>query len=110
MGRDLIEKGYVQGVCQLVIELLNGMLCAVADPVSRYSSGASGQKTREASAMANTSLVRRMDTCTRPEEACGSVRAMPEHNTAVAVPSLLTGTRIPLRGNGATGEHRISLA
>ena len=31
--------------------------------------------------MANASLVRGTDTCTRPEGACGSVRAMPEHNT-----------------------------
>lgn len=36
---------------------------------------------KEASAMANTSIVRGTDTCTRPEGACRSVRAMPEHST-----------------------------
>ncbi len=56
--------------------------------------------------MANTSLVRVMEAYTRPEGACGLASVYTSTSRAVAVPSLLTGTRIPLRGNGATGEHR----
>ena len=54
--------------------------CAVADPVSRYS-GASGQKNKGSTRYADAPLVRETDTCTRPEGARGSVRAMPEHST-----------------------------
>ncbi len=54
--------------------------CAVADPVSRYS-GASGQKNKGSTRYADAPLARETDTCTRPEGARGSVRAMPEHST-----------------------------
>lgn len=54
--------------------------CAVADPVSRYS-GASGQKNKGSTRITDAPLVRETDTCTRPEGARGSVRAMPEHST-----------------------------
>ena len=54
--------------------------CAVADPTSRYS-GASGQKNKGSTRYTDAPLVRETDTCTRPEGARGSVRAMPEHST-----------------------------
>lgn len=54
--------------------------CAVADPVSRYS-GASGQKNKGSIRITGAPLVRETDTCTRPEGARRSVRAMPEHST-----------------------------
>lgn len=54
--------------------------CAVAAPVSRYS-GASGQKNKGSTRYTVAPLVRKMDTCTRPEGTRGSVRAMPEHST-----------------------------
>lgn len=44
MGRDLIEKGYVQGVCQLVIELLNGMLRVIDVPRAARSRGGGEQQ------------------------------------------------------------------
>lgn len=47
-------------------------------------------------------LVREMDTCTRPEGARGSVRAMPEHNTCRD--GLLTSTASHLR---EMGTHRL---
>lgn len=78
--------------------------CAVADPVSRYS-GASGQKNKGSTRYADAPLVRETDTCTRPEGACGSVRAMPEHSTCrVIASSLLTSTTSHLR---ETGTHRL---
>lgn len=80
--------------------------CAVADPVSRYS-GASGQKTRGAPAMRMLPLFGKRTPARDLKGARGSVRAMPEHSTCrVIASSLLTSTRIPLRGSGATGEHR----
>ena len=54
--------------------------CAVADPVSRYS-GASGQKNKGSTRYTDAPLVRETDTCTRPEGARGSARAMPGHST-----------------------------
>lgn len=54
--------------------------CAVAGPVSRYS-GASGQKNKGSTRYTDAPLVWETDTCTRPEGARGSVRAMPEHST-----------------------------
>ena len=44
MGRDLIEKGYAQGVCQLVIELLNGTLRVVDVPRAARSRGGGEQQ------------------------------------------------------------------
>ena len=54
------------------------------------------KKTREASAMANTSLVRGTDTCTRPAGACGLASVYTSTSRAVAVSSLLTGACISL--------------
>ena len=47
-----------------------------------------------------------MEAYARPAGACGLASVYTSTSRAVAVPSLLTGTRIPLRGNGATDEHR----
>lgn len=61
-----------------------------------------GKKIKGSIRITGAPLVRETDTCTRPEEARGSVRAMPEHSTCRD--GLLTSTTSHLR---EMGTHRL---